>query len=174
MYSKAKVFGHPVHPILVMFPVVFYAAALVAFVTYAATKSPFAFQVGVVANVAGVASALLAAVPGFVDWRWGVPSGHPAKAIGLLHMTLHVLALLAFAVNAVIQIGKWSEVAPGSTAAVLLSSFGVVLTAVGGYLGAEMVQRHHVGIDLTAEQNRIDLARAAQPARRVHPAVRGL
>jgi uncharacterized membrane protein len=174
MYSRLKLVGHPLHPILVTLPVAFYSATLAAFAVYAVTLDAFTFRVAVVANVAGVVTALVAAVPGLVDWRWGLPADHPAKAIGLLHMALNITALAAFAVNAGIQLSRWDAVAPAAGSALALSIAGFVFTLLAGYLGGEMVQRHHVGIDLTAEQARIDVARAAHPARRVHPAVRGL
>jgi uncharacterized membrane protein len=173
MYSKTKVFGHPIHPVLVMFPITFYTATLVSYIVYSATNLPFCFQLGVVANIAGVATAALAALPGFIDWNWGLPGGHPAKSIGLVHMGIQVVALGVFGANAVIQSFQWNYTAPTPGLAIVLSSIGFVLTAVGGYLGAEMVQRHHVGIDLTPEQNRIDVARATHPSR-VNPAAHGL
>jgi uncharacterized membrane protein len=173
MYSKTTVFGHPIHPVLVMFPIAFYTATLVSYIVYSATNLPFCFQLGVVANIAGVATAALAALPGFVDWNWGLPGGHPAKAIGLVHMGLHVAALGVFGANAVIQTLQWNDVAPTPGLAIVLSAIGFVLTGVGGYLGAELVQRHHVGIDLTPEQNRIDMARSAHPSR-AHSAIHGL
>src|SRR6185436_4006263 len=77
MYSKAKVLGHPVHPMLVSFPIAFYTATLIAYGVYAATDNRFWFQLGVVANFAGVVTALAAAIPGFIDWAFGIPAGHP-------------------------------------------------------------------------------------------------
>ena len=65
MYSKAKVAGPPIHPMLVAFPIAFYSTACVAYVVYTFVLSdPFLFQIAYVANVAGVMTALIAAVPG--------------------------------------------------------------------------------------------------------------
>ena len=162
MYSKAKVFGHPLHPVLVSFPVAFYTTTAVAYLSYAATGKLFCFQVGVVANVAGVLTAVLAAVPGFIDWRWGVPGGHPAKSMGLLHMGLNVTTLVLATVNAAVQIHKWSDIAPTAGLAVVFSILCLFATALAGYLGGELVQRHHVGIDLTPEQSRLDVGAHAR------------
>ena len=156
MYSKAKVFGHALHPVLVSFPIAFYTATVVAYLAFAATGKPFCFQVGVVANVAGVLTAVLAAVPGFIDWRWGVPGGHPAKSIGLLHMGLNVTALVLATVNAAVQIPKWNDLAPTVGFALIVSLSSLFVTTLAGYLGGELVQRHHVGIDLSPEQSRLD------------------
>jgi len=148
MESKANILGHPIHPMLVGFPVAFYLATLIAYVIYALTGSTFAFRVGVTANVAGVANAAIAAVPGFIDWAFAIPKGHPAKAIGLEHMILNVSALVLFGIDAFMQVAHWNDAAPDSFAAIALASVGSVLTFAAGYLGWKMVQMHHVGVDV--------------------------
>ena len=45
MYSKTKIMGHPIHPMLVAFPVAFYTGALAAFVAYNSNNDPFWFKV---------------------------------------------------------------------------------------------------------------------------------
>jgi len=174
MYSKAKVFGHALHPVLVSFPIAFYTATAVAYLVFATTGKPFCFQVGVVANVAGVLTAVLAAVPGFIDWRWGIPGGHPAKAMGLLHMGLNVSALVLATVNAAVQVPKWNDFAPTAGLAVIASLLCLFATALAGYLGGELVQRHHVGIDLSPEQSRLDAAVHARSTDNSSPSGRWL
>lgn len=156
MYSKVKIARHPVHPMLVGFPVTLYTVTLACFVAYAAGADPFWFRVGVYANVAGVISAAIAAVPGFIDWAMGVPTGSPAKATGLGHMLFNVAALVAFAINAFVQWGQRTLPAPEVGTSVILPAFGVVATVCAGYLGWKMVQVHHVGVDLTPEQERLE------------------
>lgn len=80
MYSKVKIFGHPVHPMLIAYPIAFYTSTLVAFLIYAANGNGFWFKVAVAANVAGVIMAAVAALPGFIDWAVGIPSRSPASA----------------------------------------------------------------------------------------------
>jgi uncharacterized membrane protein len=173
MYSKAKLLGHPVHPMLVGFPVAFYTATLASYGAYAATGDHFWFQLGVVANLAGVVGAAFAAVPGFIDWAMGIPSGHPAKAVGLEHLLLNVTALLLFGIDAYLQYGQWSDPTPSSGVAIALAAVGMGLTVAAGFLGWNMVQKHHVGIDLTADQPRIDIVQAgrdSRPSRASQPA----
>jgi uncharacterized membrane protein len=154
MYSKAKIAGHPIHPMLVAFPVAFYTSTLVAYAVYGASDNPFWFRVGFVANVAGVVMALLAAVPGFIDWAMGIPSHSKAKSVGLTHMLLNVGALVLFAINALLQSRQWELAAPDSTVATLLALIGVGLTLAAGFFGWALVQTHHVGVDLSGEQQR--------------------
>lgn len=168
MYSKTKLLKHPIHPVLVVFPVSFYSATLGAYVMYAATVDRFWFQMGVVANILGVVSALIAAVPGFIDWAFGIPREHSAKTVGLEHMLLNVSALACFAVAAGLEATQWSAPEPSYMPAVVLSGIGFLLTLGAGVLGYRMVQKLHVGIDLNdPQQERLDIAKAryAPPSR---------
>ncbi len=161
MYSKATVFGHSLHPILVSFPLTFYSSMLVGYLAYVATGKTICFQVAVAANLAGVVSAVLATIPGFVDWQWGLPGGHPAKGPGLVHMALNTTALFFATVAAIVEIPQWSDVGPTAGLAIVLSIGVLTLTVLAGHVGGRLVRHHHVGIDVTAEQNRIDVARMA-------------
>jgi uncharacterized membrane protein len=158
MYTKAKIGGHPIHPMLVAFPVAFYTATLVAFAVQAWNGDPFWFRVALCANVAGVATALLAAIPGFIDWAFGIPAGSPAKTTGMAHMLLNVGALVAFAVNALVQWPHWDDARPAVLWSIGLPLLGVVLTGCAGWLGWKLVQKHHVGIELSDEQRRLEPA----------------
>src|SRR5205823_14339700 len=92
MYSRIKLFGHPIHAMLVGFPVTLYTAALVTYVIAQASGDAFWFRMGIAANVAGVVMALVTAIPGFLDWLLGIPTASPAKGTGLAHMLLNVSA----------------------------------------------------------------------------------
>lgn len=156
MYSKIKFLGHPIHPMIVAFPIALYTAAFVGYLVYAWQGDPFWFRVAFVANVAGVVMALVAAVPGFLDWLVGIPQGHAAKRTGGLHMALNVTALVLFALAAWLLWDQWTVATPDLKWAIPLTLVGVLLTVAAGYLGYEMIQRHHVGVDLTPEQQRFE------------------
>ncbi len=165
MYSKLKLLGHPIHPMLVAFPIALYTSALAGYLVYAWLGDPFWFQLGFVANVAGVLAALVTAVPGFLDWWLGIPQETPAKNTGLLHLILNVTALVLFAASAWLLWSQWTAAAPDATWGILLSAVGFILTSAAGYLGFEMIQRHHVGVDLTPEQRRLEPTSEQQPRR---------
>lgn len=157
--------GHPVHPMLVGFPVTFYATTLLTYAVYGATDDAFWLRVGIIANFAGVITAAVAAIPGFIDWAWGIPGGHPAKATGLQHLLLNVGALALFALDAGLQAGRWNDPQPGCLVAVGLAALGFALTLGAGFLGWKLVGEHHVGVELTAEQERLDIVHAARNSR---------
>lgn len=151
LYSKVKVLDHPVHPMLVAFPITLFTTTLVAFVVYAVGGETLWFRIGYWANVAGVIAALVAAVPGFIDWL-NIPNHIAAKRVGLVHMVLNLVVVAIFAINLAIQGDRVDEVMPSATLAVLLSAVGVVTLLVSGYFGWSLVQTHHVGVNLTRAQ----------------------
>ncbi len=155
---------------LVGFPIAFYVATLAGYAAYAATGDRFWFQLGIVANVAGVVGAALATIPGFIDWAFGIPDGHRAKMVGLEHMLLNVGALVLFTVDAIVQGSQWNAASPRYFLALALAAAGMGLTLAAGFLGWEMIQKHHVGIDLTPEQHRIDIVASGRPIRNDHSA----
>jgi uncharacterized membrane protein len=156
MYTKVRIAGHPVHAMLVGFPVTLYVVAFTCFLAYALGAEPFWYRVGVYANLAGVILAAVAAIPGFIDWAFGIPTGNPAKSTGLVHMGTNIVALVLFGLN----LGSvWShrlDSVPPVGGSVALTALGVVFTLVAGFLGWRLVQKHHVGIDLSEEQQRLE------------------
>jgi uncharacterized membrane protein len=147
MYSKIKIAGHPLHVMLVAYPIAFYTATLVCFLVYGSNHDPFWFKVAYVANAAGVVMAAVAALPGFIDWAMGIPGETKAKKTGLIHLLFNVTALLLFAINLYLQTGKWNDTNPDSGPAVWLTLFGVLVTVIAGFYGWTLVQKHHVGVD---------------------------
>jgi uncharacterized membrane protein len=150
MYSKIKIAGHPVHPMLIAYPVAFYTATVVCYFVYQWNHEVFWFKVAYVANVAGVVMALLAAIPGFIDWL-NIPAGKKAKKTGVFHMLSNVIALVLFAVCVYMEKDNWNNAQPDAGAAPVLSLAGLILTIVAGFLGWTLVQKHHVGVNEHAE-----------------------
>jgi uncharacterized membrane protein len=138
---------------LVAFPVAFYTAAMVCFIVYSRNAEPFWFKVALAANIAGVAMAVLAALPGFIDWL-NIPSGIQAKRTGIIHLAFNVTALLLFAVNAFMLYDQWNATSPELGLAVPLTIVGFTSTIIAGFMGWTMVQKHHVGVDRLDEEIR--------------------
>lgn len=145
MYSKIKIFGHPVHPMLVAFPVAFYTAAMVCFIVYNINADAFWFKMGLAANIAGVGMAILAAIPGFIDWL-NIPKDSPAKKTGATHFIFNDIALILFAVNLFMIYNQWNVAVPELYYALPLTTAGFACTIAAGFLGWTLVQKHHVGI----------------------------
>ena len=156
MNSKIKIAGHPVHAMLVGIPVTLYLVSLACFAAHSFGASALWFQIGVYANIAGVIAALVAAVPGFIDWAYGIPLGTAAKSTGFVHMILNVGALVLFALNWLMQWPHRLDPFPATGLSIVLPLLGVLLTLAAGFRGWTLVQTHHVGVDLTPEQERFE------------------
>ena len=147
MESRVKVLGHPLHPILIPFPLGLLITSLVFDIVYLITRNPVFSVVAFWMVAAGVIGGLLTAVPGLIDWL-AIPRGTRARSIGLWHLVGNVVAVVLFVVSWLIRTG-----APGAMAAIVLSVLGVVLLGVGGWLGGELVERLGVGVDEGAHLN---------------------
>jgi uncharacterized membrane protein len=150
MYSKIKIAGHPLHPMLVAFPIAFYTATVAGYITYACNEEVFWYRLAYVANAAGVAMAIVAALPGFIDWL-NIPADSRAKKTGLFHMTANVIALLLYGINFWLQCDKWNDNDPSLGPAIVLTGLGFFITIAAGFLGWTLVQKHHVGVDIRKE-----------------------
>lgn len=147
MLSKARIGSHPLHPMLIAIPVTAYLATFAALLGLAATRDPFWFRVALWANMVGVVSALVAAIPGAIDLITLVPRRTVARRTGVVHAIANVSALVLFAINLYLMADAYGDRDTlNRTAALILTGGGVLLTAVAGWFGWEMVQRHHIGV----------------------------
>lgn len=142
--KSAKLLGHAVHPMVVVFPLGLLGGAVVFDVLRLANGDPAFGVVAYWAIAAGLIGGLLAAVFGFWDWLT-IPSGTRAKRVGTLHALSNVFALVFFAVSWMMR-RPMPDYLPGGGA--LAASFvGLCIALVGGWLGGELMQRMGVGVD---------------------------
>ncbi|MCU1290225.1 MAG: protein of unknown function transrane [Acidobacteria bacterium] len=143
MESRAKLLGHAIHPILIVFPLGLLATGVVFDVIYLIRGNPTFAVVAHYMIAAGIIGGFFAAPPGWIDW-FAIPSGTRAKSVGLLHGVGNVIVLLLF-------IGSWwlRRDAPErpETLAYILSFAGAGLSMLTGWLGGELVERLGVGVD---------------------------
>jgi uncharacterized membrane protein len=143
MESKVKVAGHPVHPMLIVFPLGLLATAVIFDIIYLISDKNQWTLVSYYLIGAGVIGGAAAAVPGWIDWL-AIPVGTRAKRIGLLHGVGNVVVLALFILSWLLRRGT-PEVPP--TGAIVASLVGFVLAAFTGWLGGELVDRLGVGVD---------------------------
>ena len=170
MYSKIKIAGHPVHPMLIAFPVAGYTGTLAGFAVYAANGHLFWLNLAIALNVTGVVTAAIAALPGLADWAFGIPRDSAAKKTGLIHAGLNVTALGLFLATVAIYGGNWNGPPVSATAGLVLAAIGVAATAAAGYFGWSLVQDYHVGVRLIPEQELAEPTVQHTPPSRRHAA----
>ena len=149
MRAKARLFGHPIHQMLVVFPLGLLGTSLIFDLVHLATGNPSFAQVSYWLIVAGILSALVAAPFGTIDWL-AIPAGTRAKRIGMLHGGGNLVVVALFVLSWWVR-----QDAPGSPEglAIGLAALGVVLALGTGWLGGELVDRLGVGVDEGANLN---------------------
>jgi len=149
MESRAKLLGHAIHPILIVFPLGLLATGVIFDVVYLIWGNPTMATVAYWMIVAGIIGGIVAALPGWVDW-FAIPSGTRAKSVGLIHGLGNVLVLLLF-------IGSWwlRRDVPERPEMLdhLLAFAGAGLSLLTGWLGGELVERLGVAVDDGAHLN---------------------
>jgi uncharacterized membrane protein len=144
--SRAKLFGHPIHQQLIVFPLGLLLTSVVFDVVYIVSRNSLWTVVAFWMIVAGVAGGLAAAPFGVWDWI-GIPNATRAKRIGLLHGVGNVIVVLLFAASLMLR--KDNTAAPEGFA-ILLSMVGAALSVVTGWLGGELVTRLGIAVDAGA------------------------
>jgi uncharacterized membrane protein len=143
MESRAKLAGHPIHPMLIVFPLGLLGMAVIFDIIYLVTNNSTWTQVAYYNIGAGIITGLLAAIFGFIDWL-AIPQRTRAKRIGLVHGLGNVVVVALFAVSWLLR--RPNPAAP-STQAVVAGLVGLVLALITGWLGGELVDRLGVGVD---------------------------
>lgn len=144
MKSKAHIKSHPLHPILVSFPIAFFTGTLLFDVLGFATGNDNLSITGRYLNIAGIAAAVIAAIPGLIDYIGTVPPKSSASKRAAKHGLLNTSVLLIF--SFVFWYRQWSNSHIGITLS--LETAGITLMLIAGWLGGTLVYRNQIGIDI--------------------------
>jgi nitrite reductase/ring-hydroxylating ferredoxin subunit/uncharacterized membrane protein len=144
MRSKAHLNGHPIHPMLVGFPVAFIVAALVFDFAGRLGGWPVPWAAGAYLSLAAVGSGLLAAVPGLIDYLYAVPPRSSGKRRATMHALVNGSALLACALGWLFRDTATLEPGWGT---LLLEGLAAGLIVWGGWLGGTLAYRNQIGVD---------------------------
>ncbi|HVH97778.1 MAG TPA: DUF2231 domain-containing protein [Enhygromyxa sp.] len=140
--SKAAIAGHPIHPMLIPFPVALLSLVPVTDIVFAVTESTFWSSVSYYLLWAGLISAGLAAIVGLVDFI-GVPRVRSVRA-GWAHLLLNVAIVALSVVNLLLRWGDTiGQIEPSG---IILSLVATGLLLVSGWYGGELTYRHKVGV----------------------------
>ncbi|RZI85065.1 MAG: DUF2231 domain-containing protein [Rubrivivax sp.] len=142
MESRAQFLGHPIHQMLVVFPLGLLGASVVFDLLHRALDMPVMAEVAYWTMAGGLIGGVVAAPFGLTDWL-AIPRGTRAWRVGLLHGGGNVLVLLLF-------VGSWllrhDQADHVSTPATAMALVGVALSLVTAWLGGELVDRLGVGV----------------------------
>lgn len=144
MRTPASIAGHPIHAMLIVFPVGLLIFSLICDLisTRSADPTPWAL-VAFYTMVGGFIGALVAAVPGLIDLL--SLTDRAIKKTAITHMSINLVAVALYAVNIWLRAGSTTN----TGTPLLLSVAGVALLAVSGWLGGKMVHEYGVGVDVS-------------------------
>lgn len=155
MSSSASIAKHPLHPMLIVFPIglwVFsFVADLIGLVAGSAAWGTTAFYT----MVGGLVGALAAAVPGFIDFL--TIRDTETRTTAWAHMLINLSVVALYAVN--LWLRTWSP--PLVVLPVVLSAIAVVLLTISGWLGGELVYVRGMGVEPAARPQAPGERRAA-------------
>ena len=144
MKSKAILLGHPVHPMLIPFPVAFLTGAFVFDAAGILADRVSWWTTGRHLAVFGILTALLAAVPGLIDYLYTVPPESSGKKRATRHMLVNLTAVGMFGIAWVLRADP--SLPPGYST-VTLEGLGLALLLSGAYMGGTLVTRNLISVD---------------------------
>jgi uncharacterized membrane protein len=140
--STARLLGHPIHPMLVPFPIAFFIGAFLADLGFLKTGGAFWAEAASWLLGAGLVGAALAAAAGLTDFA----GDRRIRALGAawVHMLGNVTVVAIEAVNLWLRLGDPAAALPSPGA--YLSGAAFLLLGLTGWMGGELVFRHRVGM----------------------------
>ena len=147
MASKASIGGHPIHPMLIPFPIGLLVFSLVADLIYLWRGNPvWENYIAFYTLLGGIIGAVAAAIPGLIDWT--TLTDPAAVKVANWHARVNITGLVIFIASFYLRTSsgaQWITSLPSLP--IILSFVGVVGLAIAGWLGGELVFRHGVAVD---------------------------
>jgi uncharacterized membrane protein len=145
-----KLLGHPIHPMLVVFPLGLFATAVAFDILYLSAGNPAFSTVSFYMITAGILGGLLAAIFGFIDWL-GLKGNTRAKNLGLWHGLGNFIIVVMFVLSWLLRRAN-EDFIPNSLA-LLLTFAAIGLALITWWIGGELVFRMGVMVDPGANVN---------------------
>lgn len=144
--ARAKVAGHPIHPMLIVFPIGLYLTSFVFDLVYLGTNDPFWYRMAFWVMLIGFIGNLAAAFPGFVDYM-AIPPKTETRKVALYHMGVGLTIAVLYLLNLLLRNWGTAEANELPWIPVLLNLFGAGLIGIQGWLGGELVYRFGIGVE---------------------------
>ncbi|HYR29087.1 MAG TPA: DUF2231 domain-containing protein [Thermoanaerobaculia bacterium] len=137
MKAKLTIGGHPIHHMLIVFPLGLLATSFFFDLAYLATGRAELATVAWWMIFAGVIGGLAASVFGLIDWL-AIPRRTRAWVLGAWHGGGNAIVAVLFAISWAVRREE-----PGHPAAIaiVLSACGVLLSVITGWFGGELADR---------------------------------
>ena len=141
MGSRASIAKHPIHPMLVTFPIGLWVFSLISDIIFRAGGQPIWADMALYTMAGGIIGALLAAIPGFIDLL--AISDAKARRTGIWHMVINLTVVILFVLSFYMRLPQGR----GNNPAFVLSIIAIGLLLVSGWLGGRLVYVLGVGVE---------------------------
>ena len=146
MKTKASFAGEPMHPMFVHYPIALWTTSVLTDVLFYFYRDLNLVLISKFLIAAGIIGAIVAAIPGLVDWT-GI--AQPAvKKVATRHLVLNVIALLFFAASLYLRMRNYGAPLVGFHLKIpfLISVVGWLVMVISASLGSKLVYGHRMGV----------------------------
>jgi len=152
MASRASIGGHPIHPMLIPFPIGLLVFSFIADLIYLWRGNPiWRDYVAFYTLLGGIIGGAAAAIPGLIDWA--TLTDRAAVKVANWHARVNIITLIIFIGSFYLRTANGAAWFPKlTTLPVFVSLVGVIGLTIAGWLGGQLVFRHGVAVDV--ENNR--------------------
>jgi uncharacterized membrane protein len=151
----ARIGRHPIHPMLVAIPIGLCTFSFFAdLIRLFGSGKPVWFDLAFYAIAGGLVGALVAAIPGLVDYL--SITNERVRDIAFAHMVTALSVVALFGLSLWVRSQGDHGFLPFA-----ISAVGLVLLGLVGWLGGEMVFVHGMGMDASATRSGRDAQRVA-------------
>ncbi|WP_447975108.1 DUF2231 domain-containing protein [Nitrospira sp. Kam-Ns4a] len=148
MKSRLQVAGHPLHAMVVGFPIGLYTTALLCDVLFVLLKEPFWFRMAFWAIVFGVVTHVAAAGTGLPDFLAVMKEHKEARRAASSHLVFGIGLLVVQALNLGLRNGGEAPAGGSAGMPLIVNLIAAALVGVQGWYGGELVYRYFIGVDV--------------------------
>ena len=146
MSSPASIMGHPIHPMIIPFPIALWVFSFLADLVYLWRGNTGWEWMASWTLLAGCVGAVAAAIFGIIDWL--SIKDREVKKVADWHARFNVLALVLFAISWYLRRGVDFANPNGKlTLPIALSVVGIIAITISGWLGGELVFKYGVAVN---------------------------
>ena len=144
MKSRAHLKSHPIHPILVSFPIAFFIGSWGFDLLAYFLERPDFHNIAMYLEIAGIGLALIAAIPGIIDYMTVIPPHSSAKKRGAKHGLINITVVIIFSIA--LYLRRTQDIS--SILLIGIETVGIILLSIAGWLGGTLVYRNQIGVDI--------------------------
>jgi uncharacterized membrane protein len=152
MASRASIGGHPIHPMLIPFPIGLLVFSFIADLIYLWRGNPiWRDYVAFYTLLGGIIGGAAAAIPGLIDWA--TLTDRAAVKVANWHARVNIATLVIFIASFYLRTtsgGAWFPSMP--MLPVVVSLVGIIGLTIAGWLGGQLVFRHGVAVDVEKKE----------------------